>query len=491
MVEHRLAKARVASSNLVFRSRFAFGHSRRHEPRREMPRFFFQKGPVTIVPTAATVKHLDPTQVELEIAISAEELSDARERAFKQLVKNARIPGFRPGKAPRRVFEAQYGTAAIEERAMDAVVPDAYSRALAENDLEPVDQPQMELMSPQEGQPLRVRATVFIRPQFTLHDYKGMALEGPPTAVSDADLETALAALREDQGALVPVGRPVAAGDTPMLDYEGKIDGNPFAGGKAEAQPTEIAGERFIPGFAAGIIGMSAGETKEIEARFPDDYGNPELAGKTAAFTITVHENKATELPELDDEFAKRFGREDATLASLREELRNRLEAQKREQQRRALTGIALEKLMAAHDLALPAVLVEREAESLATQAKGYIERAGLGFDAYLEQQGKTKEGLAAEYRGEAEKRVKGSLIIEAIAKAENITATNADIETEVAQLSRQYQQPREAILEMLRPNFNALVDGIVRTKTVDFVLDHATITEVAAAVEATNASQA
>jgi len=443
------------------------------------------------VSTAAIVKHLDPTQVELEIAISAEELDAARERAFKALVKNVRIAGFRPGKAPRRIFEAQYGTAAIEERAMDAVVPTAYTRALQENDLDPVDQPQMELMPEKEGQPLRVRATVFIRPQFELHDYKGIALEGQSTAVSDGELEEAMQQLRKDQGTLLPIERPVELGDTPTIDYLGKIDGVPFDGGTAEGQPTEILEDRFIPGFATGIVGMTAGETKDVEALFPAEYGNAELAGKTAVFTITVHENKAAELPELDDEFAKRFGREDGTLASLRDELRNRLEAQKRQNQRRALTGTLLEKLMARHELALPSVLVERESENLASEARNYIERAGVTWETYLEQQGKTQDELTAQYREEAEKRVKGSLLIEAIAKAESVTATNADIEAEIAQLSRQYGQPREAILEMLRSNFNALVDGIVRTKTVDWLLDHATISEVAVGSEATNASQA
>ncbi len=449
--------------------------------------------------TAATVvKHLDPTQVELEIAISDEELAAARDRAFKALVKNAKIPGFRPGKVPRKIFEAQYGTAAIEERAMDSVVPTAYTRALQENDLEPVDQPQMELMPEEEGQPLRVRATVSIRPQFELHDYKGIALAGGPTSVTDAELGEAMAQLRKDQGALVPVDRAVALGDTPTIDYLGKIDGVPFEGGTAEAQPTEILEDRFIPGFATGIVGMTAGETKDIDAHFPAEYGNTELAGKAAVFTITVHENKTTELPDLDDDFAKRFGREDGTLAGLHDELRNRLEAQKRENQRRALTGTLLEKLMAAHDFALPSVLVERESENLVSEARSYIERAGLTWEAYLEQQGKTQGSVDAEYRSEAEKRVKGSLIIESIAKAESISATTADIEAEVAQLSRQYQQPREAILEMLRSNYNALVDGIVRTKTVEWLLDHAVISEAEAPAqtggvesEATNAGPA
>ena len=430
--------------------------------------------------SAATVKHLDPTQVELEIAISNEELDAARERAFRELVKNARIRGFRPGKVPRKIFEAQYGTAVIEERAMDAVVPTAYSKALEENALEPLERPQMELIPEEEGQPLRVRATVSVRPHFELHDYKGVALEGVSTAVSDQDVENALQGLRREAAVLTPVDRPVALGDVPTLDYEGKVEGVPFQGGSAQGQATEILEERFIPGFASGITGMSPGETKDVEAHFPDDYSNAELAGKAAVFTVTVHDNKVAELPELDDDFAKRFGGEEATLAGLRDDLRRRLEANARSRQRRLLTGALLEKLSAAHEIALPAVLVDREIESLENEAKGYVERAGIEWPAYLEQQGKTEEQQREEYRVEAGRRVKGSLLIEAIAKAENIQASPADVEAEIQQLSRQYQQPREAILEMLRPNLSALIDGIVRTKTVEFLLDHAAVTETA-----------
>jgi trigger factor len=428
--------------------------------------------------SAATVKHLDPTQVELEISISDEELDAARERAFRQLVKNVRIPGFRPGKAPRKIFEAQYGSAGIHERAMESVVPTVYSKALQDNDLEPVDQPQMELLPDEDGQPLRLRATVYVRPQFELQNYKGVALEGASTTVSDSDVEQALEGLRKEAGSLVPVERPVALGDVPTIDYEGKIDGVPFDGGKAEGQATEILEDRFIPGFASGIVGMSAGETKDIEAHFPEGYANTELAGKTAVFTITVHENKVMELADFDDAFAQRFGGPDATVDTLRDEMRNRLEANARREQRRTLAGPLIESLMATHDIALPPVLVDREIDNLSSEAKNYVERAGGSWNDYLEKQGKTEDGLRTEYRDEAEKRVKSTLLLEAIAKAENVTATNADMEAEVQQLSRQYRQPREAIIEMVRSNLGALADGIVRTKTIEFLLDHATITE-------------
>jgi trigger factor len=430
--------------------------------------------------SAATVKHIDPTQVELEIAIDETELASARERAFKDLVKNVKIPGFRPGKAPRKIFEAQYGTAAIEERAMDAVVPNAYNKAIEENDLEPVERPEMELLPEEEGQPLRVRATVSVRPAFELPAYKGVALEGPSGSVDDAEVDAAIERLRRDAAALVPVDRPVALGDTPTIDYLGKIDGVPFEGGAAEQQPTEILAERFIPGFADGIVGMVAGETKDVEAKFPDDYSNTELAGKTAVFTITVHDNKVAELPDFDEEFAKRVAGDQATVDGLREDMRKRIETHRRLALRRELSGQLIDKLLAQTEFPLPAVLVDRESEHLMTEAKGYVEQAGVAWSKYLEDQGKTEDDLRVEYRTEAEKRVKTSLLIEAIAKAEKIVATEGDVEAEIAQLSRQYGQPREAILQMLRPNLSGLLDGIVRTKTMEFLLDNAAVSEAA-----------
>jgi len=437
------------------------------------------------------VKRLDPTQVELEIPIDPSELANEQERAFRELSKNVRMPGFRPGKVPRKLFEAQYGSAQIQERAMEAVVGKAYPKALEENDLDPVDSPQMELLPEEEGQPVRVRATVAVRPQIELGTYKGIELAGPSAAVSDTDVENALTELRKDSGTLIPVDRPVAIGDVPTIDYEGKIDGVPFDGGKAENQPTEILEERFIPGFASGIVGMSAGETKDIEAHFPDDYSNTELAGKTAVFTITVHENKISELPELDDEFAKRFRGEGATVATLRDDLRARLEENARARQRRALSGVLMDKLIAAHEVALPSVMVDREIENLTNESKGYIERAGLDWSAYLEKQGKTEDEVLASYRTDAEQRVKGSLLVEAIAKAENIVATNADVDAEIEQLSKQYGRPRADILRMLQSNIGALVDGIVRTKTLEFLIDNAKVVEADPAAAVTEAATA
>jgi trigger factor len=421
--------------------------------------------------SSASVKHLDPTQVELEIEISPAELDAAEERAFRELVKNVRIPGFRPGKAPRKVFEAQYGGHEIARRAIERVEQEAYAKAMKENDLQPVEAAQVELLPEEEGRPLRLRATVSVRPAIELGEYKGIPVEAKAAAVSDEDLERALESLRREAASLVPVDRPVEMGDVPTLDYEGRIDGVPFEGGKAENQPVELVADRFIPGFVLGIVGMRAGEERSVEAVFPEDYSNAELAGKTAVFSIKVHENKMAEIPPLDDAFAQRFGGEGATLEDLKTDLRRRLEASAQGQAVRLATAQVMEKLLAAHEFALPAVMVEREAAHLEEEARSQVQRAGLTWEAYLEQQGKTVADLQAEYRAEAERRVKSTLLLEEIAKREKIEATPGDIEAEIASLGRQYGQPREAILQLLRPNLGSLVDGIVRSKTLDFLV--------------------
>jgi len=429
--------------------------------------------------SATTLKQLDPTQVELEIAISPDELQKAQNAAFSKLARNVKMPGFRPGKVPRKIFEAQYGVGVITERAMEDLVPEKYAEAVEEHKLEPIARPKMELLPEEDGAPLRFKAVVSVRPQFDLKDYAGIEVTEQPTEAGDAELETALETLRRDAATLVPADRPVRLGDTATLDYVGKIDSVAFDGGTATGEPTEILESRFIPGFASGIVGMKAGETKDITAHFPDDYSNTELAGKDAIFTITVHEVKEPEMPVLDDEFVKRVARLD-TVDLLKTDLRRRLTERVKENARRAQSQQILDRLLATHEVPLPAVLVERETEGLIDESKQYVSRFGTTWEQYLEQSGKTEADVRAEYATEAEKRVKTTLIVEAIAKAEGVQATQGDVEAELASLSAQYQQPPQRILEMMGQNVGALVDGVVRTKTIDLLIDRAKVVPAA-----------
>ena len=431
---------------------------------------------------SATVKQLDATRVEVEIAIPTEDLEAARTHAFRELVKRARIPGFRPGKVPRGIFEQHYGRGLIEERALDDVVPRAYSKAIEELDLYPVANPDIELLPAEnEGGPVRVKATVAIRPDIALREYTGIEIAEERETATDDEVDASLETLRKEAAILVPVDRGVQMGDVATLDYEGKIDGTPFEGGKAEQSPTEIESDRFIPGFIDAIVGMKAGEKKAFDVTFPADFPKSELAGKTATFDVTVHEVKERELPTVDDAFAERVSGRPMTLLELKIDLRRRLDALAAAKARRAMAAHVVDRALEMHDFPLPEVLVASEVASLLDDTRSWVERTFPGegdgkWPAYLADIGKTEDDLRESFRPDAERRVKTSLLLGAIAKAEGVEATREDIDHELEHLASQYRQPKERMLELLAPNLNSLVAGIVRTKTIDLLLDRAKI---------------
>jgi trigger factor len=427
--------------------------------------------------STSTLTRLAPTQVELEIPITQEELEAAQERAFRRLAKNVKLPGFRAGKVPRKVFEQTYGAETIASEALEDVVPEVYARAVREHELSPVDRPKMELLPAEEGKPSRLKATVAVRPAIDLHDYKGIEVERDTPAIDDDDVERSIAALAKERATLVPVERPAQLGDVVTLDYEGKIDGVAFEGGSAKGQMTELDENRFIPGFASGIAGMSAGETKDVEAVFPSDYPKEDLAGKTAIFTVTVNDVKALELPALDDEFAKTIS-ENETLEALRADVRKRLEVIAQSRARRAVGNAVMEKLVDAHEFPLPEVLVEREVDNMVNDLAAQVGQSGSTLDDYLQEQGKTIDELRESFHADAEQRVKGTLVIEEVARAEGINATPADVAEELAALSRQYGQPVDRIRKALGNNVISLMEGIVRNKTLEFLVDNAKVIE-------------
>ena len=427
--------------------------------------------------STSTLTRLAPTQVELEIPITPEELEAARERAFRRLAKNVRLPGFRAGKVPRKVFEQTYGSETIASEALEDVVPEVYARAVREHELLPVDRPKMELLPAEEGKPSRLKATVAVRPVIELGDYKGIEVERDAPTIDDDDVERSISALAKEHATLVPVERPAQLGDVVTLDYEGKIDGVAFDGGTAKGQMTELDESRFIPGFASGIAGMSTGETKDVEAVFPSEYPKEELAGKTALFTVTVNDVKALELPAIDDEFAKAISANE-TLDALRADVRKRLDAIAQSRARRAIGNSLMEKLVDAHDFPLPDVLVEREVDNLVNDLAAQVAQTGGSFEDYLQEQGKSADELRETFHADAEQRVKGTMVIEEIARAEGINATPADVAEELAALSRQYGQPIDRIRKALGNNVVSLMEGIVRNKTLEFLVDNAKVVE-------------
>jgi len=412
----------------------------------------------------STLTQLAPTQVALEFSITDAELAAAEERAFRRLAKNVRLPGFRKGKVPRRIFEQTYGSATLTNEAVDEVVPDLYAKALREHDLDPVERPQIEVLEEAGGRPTKLKATVEVRPAISLQRYKGLTVSRPPMDVRDADVNESLTALAKERATLVPVERPARLGDVVTVDYEGSIDGAPFDGGRGQGEVMELVEGRFVPGFAAGIGGMTPGETKSIEARFPDEYPVPGLAGKTAQFQVTLHDVKELELPAIDDDFAKAVS-QNQTADDLRQDLRRRLEAVAAGRSRRAIGNAIVAELLAKHDFPLPPSLVENELTHLVADAT----TGGASGE-------KNEAQLREELRSEAESRVKAGLLIQAVAKAENISATPADMAAELQALARRYGQPVDRIRTALGNNVLSLMDGIVRNKTLDLLIDHAVV---------------
>ncbi len=414
------------------------------------------------------------------IPISPQELRDAEERAFRRLVKKTKLPGFRPGKAPRKVFEQAYGAETIAAQAMEDVVPQVYAKAVREHDLDPVDRPKMEVLPDEGDQPIRVKAVVDVRPDFELHAYKGTALARAPVAVTDADVDNALAALARERATLVPVEREARLDDVVTVDYEGKIDGEAFEGGAATGQQIELSEDRFVPGFASGIAGMAVGQTKDVQATFPTDYTAKELAGKAAVFTVTLHEVKEREIPPIDDELAK-IASTHETLEELKADVRARLRRVAESRRRREIGDELVERLVAEHDFPLPPSMVDREAESMLQDMSGVAARRGASLQQYLKDTGSSEDELLREYRPQAERRVKATLLLERIAKAENIRATPADIQNEMQTLAAQYGQPVERIRQALGNNVVSLMDGIIRNKTVEFLVQNAVVAEMPA----------
>jgi trigger factor len=414
--------------------------------------------------TSSTLTRLAPTQVALEFSISGQELAEAEDRAFRKLVRVVRLPGFRQGKVPRRIFEQAYGKETVTSQAVEDVVPEAYAKAIREHDLDPVDRPKLEILEESEGRPTRLKATVEVRPTIELGQYKGITIVGPSVEVTDGDVERSLQALAKERATLVPVSRPAQLGDVATLDYEGTIDGVPFEGGQAAGQTVELSEGRFVPGFVAGIVGMTPGESKAVELRFPDDYPSSAVAGKPAVFAVKLHDLKEFELPPLDDELAKAVSN-NQTLDELKTDLRRRLMAVATGRAHRIIGNTILQRLLAEHDIALPASMVEGEIDRLMEEAAAAAASSGT-----------TEAAGRDSYRDEAEARVKTTLLIEQIAKAEKITATPGDISAELEVLSRRYGQPAGRIRKALGNNLLSLMDGIVRNKTLELLVENAEV---------------
>jgi trigger factor len=375
----------------------------------------------------------------VEVEVPAERLAQAVGEATRALSRRTKVPGFRPGKAPRGVLEAVLGHGAVLEEAVDRLVQSAYRDALIEKEILPLTNADVEIVQAEEGKPLIFKATVPIRPEVKLGDYRNFNFRPEIETTDEPKVDKVIEELRDQNASLSPVEeRGAIKGDYAVIKYEGTRDGVAFEGGSTERMPLIIGEDRLIPGFEDELVGLRVGDTKGFDITFPADYGEESLAGQQAHFEVELRELREKILPDVDDDFARSMG-DFSDLANLREEVAKRLARNALDKARHGFSDQIIEYAVANATIDLPDVLVEQEVEVMHDEFRSALARQGISEEAYTKVSGKSHEELHADFRPDAEKRVKVLLVLSSIAEAEGLQISDADVEAEIAKGRQRY----------------------------------------------------
>ena len=409
---------------------------------------------------------LEKSMVALTVEVSAEEFEAAVEKAYRKQRGSIRVPGFRPGKAPRKIIENMYGSGVFYEEAVNEALPDAYSSAVKEQELEVVGYPAVELLSVgKEG--FSFKATVAVYPEVTLGQYKGVEAPKAEVSVTDEDVEGRIKEMADRNSRMVSVeDRAVATGDVANIDFEGFLNGVPFDGGKGDSFDLEIGSGQFVPGFEDQVAGMSISEEKDIDITFPEDY-HADLAGKTVVFHVKVNAIKVKELPALDDEFAKDVSEFD-TLDELKKDVREKMLAEREEAAKRAFEDAAMSKVAAGIQADIPDAMIEEQAKRFVDNFRMQLQSQGVPYEEYMKMTGMEEEKLLADAKVPAEGQVRMDLAIAAIVKAEGLEASDEDVEAEYNKMAAQYGMDVENVKKYL--DDAVIKEQIVRAKAVELV---------------------
>ncbi len=392
------------------------------------------------------VTHPKTTLAKIEVALTEAELAPYVERTFNRLRRDIKAAGFRPGKAPNHIIERQLGANTIQNEVLEAAVEQTYARALTEHGLTVVANPQISLAKFVPYSELEYSAEVEIMPPVTLADYKSVKVKQPDASVSAKDIEDVIAALRQQAATLKDVDRPAKPGDTVTLDYVGRKDGKPFEGG-SDSDHTMVLGEgKFLAEFEKNLEGVKAGETKKFNLTFPKDYSEASLAGQKVEFTADIKKVSEAVLPELDEAFFKRFG--SGSLDDMKQAVRKQLETEKAEQAQFQYELEVVDVIADKSKFDLPEALVAQRLEQMKGELEQNLASSGLNLEKYLKVRNQTNEQLEAEMRPEAEKRVRRSVVLTEVAKAEKVQVTDAELDEELAALKTRYTDPK--VLEEL-----------------------------------------
>lgn len=426
---------------------------------------------------AVKTEQVEKNLVKLTFEISREELLAGIDKAYRKNMKKISVPGFRKGKVPKAVIEKYYGEEVFYDDAINFVLPDIYDAAVKEADIVPVARPEIELGEITKGEPIAVTALVTTKPEVKLGKYKGIKLDKIEYTVSDEDVDKDIDAVRKKNARLITVeDRAVENGDIAVIDFEGFADGVAFPGGKGENYELEIGSGSFIPGFEEQLVGAKAEDEVDVNVTFPTEYHAEDLAGKDATFKVKVHEIKTREYPELDDDFASEVS-EFETLDEYKKSVREKLEKAAEEKAKTETENAIVDKAVEASSVDIPAAMIEAQIDRMVNDFAQRLSYQGMNLDMYMKYTGSTMESFREGFKEQAEKQVRISLIVEAVAKAEAIEATEAEVEEKIAEMGKMYNMEAEKIKELLgESELEGISKEIAFTKAIDFLVENASI---------------
>lgn len=441
----------------------------------------------------ATWEKIEKNLGVLEVEVGADRVAAALDKAFNKVVKKANVPGFRKGKVPRPIFESRFGVESLYQDAIDILLPEAYSEAVDQTDIFPVDRPEVDIEQFAKGQPFIFKAKITVKPEVKLGEYKGLEVPAQKAEVSDEELDAELKRLQERHAELVVVEEGAAVnGDITVIDFDGSVDGVQFEGGQAERHSLELGSNSFIPGFEEQVVGMATGDFKDVEVTFPEAYHAAELAGKAAVFKVKLHEIKRKQLPELDDEFAKDVSEFD-TLEEYKADLKAQLESRKQDELKGIRESAVVDAAAANAEVEIPAAMIASEVDNMVRDFDTRLRQQGMNMDMFLSFSGQTREDLQEQMKGDAEKRVRNNLVLEFIAKEENIEVSDEEVTQELATMAEAYKRTPEEIRSILTANgsLSSLKEEISLRKTIDLLVSNSVEVEAPAAEAAAEEASA
>ena len=428
-----------------------------------------------------TVENLEKSMAKITITVDADAFEEAMVKSYNKNKKNISIQGFRKGKAPRKMAEKLYGPEVFYEDAANFAIPDAYEEAAKESGLEIVSRPEIDVVEIEKGKDFIFTATVAVKPEVTLGDYKGIEVEKKTVKVMAADVNAEIDKVREQNSRMITVeNRGIKKDDTAVIDFEGFVDGEPFQGGKGEDYSLVIGSHSFIDTFEDQLVGKKAGEEVDVNVTFPEEYHEASLKGKPALFKVTVKEIKKKELPKLDDEFASEVS-EFETLKEYKASVKKNLTERRKEEAKREKENEVVEKVVENITVELPEPMVDEQTQQMIQEFAGRLSSQGLSFDQYMQMTGMTVDALMGQMKPEAEKRIRTRLALEAIVDAEKIKATAKDIDKEIENMANMYQMEVDKIKEMIGDAEKEQIGkDLAVQKAVDFVVKNAVAVEPA-----------